>query len=106
MVHARITSHHTTQKNTTLPPPSPPHTHTTPPTHTHTLTLTLSHNPSINAPAPQVMTYAQAEAWRWNPFDLTKVWPHKVRGEGLGDGGMCDVMRLWAMGAWVVYFKK
>jgi catalase len=25
----------------------------------------------------QVMTDAQAEAFRWNPFDLTKVWPHK-----------------------------
>lgn len=24
----------------------------------------------------QVMTFAQAEKWRWNPFDLTKVWPH------------------------------
>jgi len=23
----------------------------------------------------QVMTFAQAEAFRWNPFDLTKVWP-------------------------------
>ncbi len=25
----------------------------------------------------QVMTQAQADAFRWNPFDLTKVWPHK-----------------------------
>jgi len=29
----------------------------------------------------QIMTEAQAEAWSertgWNPFDLTKVWPHK-----------------------------
>ncbi len=24
----------------------------------------------------QVMTQAQAEKFRWNPFDLTKVWPH------------------------------
>jgi len=24
----------------------------------------------------QVMTEAQAEQFRWNPFDLTKVWPH------------------------------
>ena len=24
----------------------------------------------------QVMTQKQAEAFRWNPFDLTKVWPH------------------------------
>jgi catalase len=24
----------------------------------------------------QVMTEAQAETFRWNPFDLTKVWPH------------------------------
>lgn len=24
----------------------------------------------------QVMTYEQAEKWRFNPFDLTKVWPH------------------------------
>ncbi|TXI18371.1 MAG: catalase, partial [Ottowia sp.] len=24
----------------------------------------------------QVMTQAQADAFRWNPFDLTKVWPH------------------------------
>jgi catalase len=24
----------------------------------------------------QVMTQAQAEGFRWNPFDLTKVWPH------------------------------
>ncbi len=24
----------------------------------------------------QVMTEAQAESFRWNPFDLTKVWPH------------------------------
>lgn len=24
----------------------------------------------------QVMTFEQAENWRWNPFDLTKVWPH------------------------------
>jgi catalase len=25
----------------------------------------------------QVMTQRQAEQFRWNPFDLTKVWPHK-----------------------------
>jgi len=25
----------------------------------------------------QVMTEAQAKKFRWNPFDLTKVWPHK-----------------------------
>ena len=25
----------------------------------------------------QVMTQAQADQFRWNPFDLTKVWPHK-----------------------------
>ncbi|HOX25621.1 MAG TPA: catalase [Candidatus Krumholzibacteria bacterium] len=24
----------------------------------------------------QVMTQAQADTFRWNPFDLTKVWPH------------------------------
>jgi catalase len=24
----------------------------------------------------QVMTHEQAERFRWNPFDLTKVWPH------------------------------
>ncbi len=24
----------------------------------------------------QVMTQGQAESFRWNPFDLTKVWPH------------------------------
>ncbi|XP_069688460.1 catalase-like [Periplaneta americana] len=24
----------------------------------------------------QVMTFEQAEKFRWNPFDLTKVWPH------------------------------
>lgn len=24
----------------------------------------------------QVMTFAEAEKFRWNPFDLTKVWPH------------------------------
>ncbi|XP_059468972.1 catalase [Neocloeon triangulifer] len=24
----------------------------------------------------QVMTFEQAEKWKWNPFDLTKVWPH------------------------------
>jgi catalase len=24
----------------------------------------------------QVMTQAQADSFRWNPFDLTKVWPH------------------------------
>ncbi len=24
----------------------------------------------------QVMTHEQAESFRWNPFDLTKVWPH------------------------------
>jgi len=25
----------------------------------------------------QVMTFANAESFRWNPFDLTKIWPHK-----------------------------
>jgi catalase len=25
----------------------------------------------------QVMTMAQADTFRWNPFDLTKVWPHR-----------------------------
>lgn len=25
----------------------------------------------------QIMTFAEAEKFRWNPFDLTKVWPHK-----------------------------
>jgi len=25
----------------------------------------------------QIMTQAQAQTFRWNPFDLTKVWPHK-----------------------------
>jgi catalase len=25
----------------------------------------------------QVMTFKEAEQWRFNPFDLTKVWPHK-----------------------------
>jgi catalase len=25
----------------------------------------------------QIMTQAQADGFRWNPFDLTKVWPHK-----------------------------
>ncbi|MDP9173971.1 MAG: catalase [Planctomycetota bacterium] len=25
----------------------------------------------------QVMTQPQAETFRWNPFDLTKIWPHK-----------------------------
>ena len=25
----------------------------------------------------QVMTFEQAENWEFNPFDLTKVWPHK-----------------------------
>uniref|UniRef100_A0A8D8QZR1 Catalase n=1 Tax=Cacopsylla melanoneura TaxID=428564 RepID=A0A8D8QZR1_9HEMI len=25
----------------------------------------------------QVMTFEQAEHWKWNPFDLTKVWPHR-----------------------------
>ena len=24
----------------------------------------------------QVMTFEEAEKWRFNPFDLTKVWPH------------------------------
>lgn len=24
----------------------------------------------------QVMSFAQAETYRWNPFDVTKVWPH------------------------------
>lgn len=32
----------------------------------------------------QVMTMAQAEEFRWNPFDLTKVWPH-------GDFPLIDV---------------
>ena len=25
----------------------------------------------------QTMTFEQAEKWHYNPFDLTKVWPHK-----------------------------
>jgi len=25
----------------------------------------------------QVMSFAEAEGHRWNPFDVTKVWPHK-----------------------------
>ncbi|KZC09248.1 Catalase [Dufourea novaeangliae] len=25
----------------------------------------------------QVMTQAQAKTFRWNPFDVTKIWPHK-----------------------------
>jgi len=25
----------------------------------------------------QVMTDAQAQSFRWNPFDLTKIWPHR-----------------------------
>ncbi len=25
----------------------------------------------------QIMTQTQADSFRWNPFDLTKVWPHK-----------------------------
>ncbi|KFM80301.1 Catalase, partial [Stegodyphus mimosarum] len=25
----------------------------------------------------QVMTFKQAETWKFNPFDLTKIWPHK-----------------------------
>jgi catalase len=25
----------------------------------------------------QVMTFEEAEKFRWNPFDLTKIWPHK-----------------------------
>uniref|UniRef100_A0A914C403 Catalase n=1 Tax=Acrobeloides nanus TaxID=290746 RepID=A0A914C403_9BILA len=25
----------------------------------------------------QVMTFEEAEKWRFNPFDVTKVWPHK-----------------------------
>ena len=24
----------------------------------------------------QVMTFEEAEKWHFNPFDLTKVWPH------------------------------
>jgi len=24
----------------------------------------------------QIMTDAQAQSFRWNPFDLTKIWPH------------------------------
>ena len=24
----------------------------------------------------QVMTQEEADSFRWNPFDLTKVWPH------------------------------
>ena len=24
----------------------------------------------------QVMTFQEAENWKFNPFDLTKVWPH------------------------------
>ena len=28
------------------------------------------------------MTYEQAAKFRWNPFDVTKIWPHKeVRGK-------------------------
>jgi catalase len=39
----------------------------------------------------QVMTAAQAAAFRWNPFDLTKVWPH---GEfPLIDVGMLELNR-------------
>ncbi|CAJ0576852.1 unnamed protein product, partial [Mesorhabditis spiculigera] len=25
----------------------------------------------------QIMQYAQAETWEFNPFDVTKIWPHK-----------------------------
>lgn len=25
----------------------------------------------------QIMTYQQAEKWQFNPFDVTKVWPHR-----------------------------
>ena len=25
----------------------------------------------------QVMTFEEAEKWEFNPFDLTKIWPHK-----------------------------
>ena len=25
----------------------------------------------------QVMTFNEAKTWKFNPFDLTKVWPHK-----------------------------
>lgn len=35
----------------------------------------------------QVMTQAQAEDFRWNPFDLTKVWPH-------GDFPLIEVGRM------------
>ncbi len=39
----------------------------------------------------QVMTQAQAEKFRWNPFDLTKVWPH---GEfPLIEAGMMELNR-------------
>lgn len=35
----------------------------------------------------QVMTYEQAEKFRWNPFDLTKIWPHKVSKEASKQAG-------------------
>lgn len=35
----------------------------------------------------QIMTYEQAEKWKWDPFDLTKVWPH-------GDFPLIEVGRL------------
>ena len=40
------------------------------------------HNAIANGDYPsftmfiQVMTFEQAENWKFNPFDLTKVWPH------------------------------
>jgi catalase len=43
----------------------------------------------------QVMTEAQADAWSartdWNPFDLTKVWPH--RGFPVVDVGVLELNR-------------
>jgi len=39
----------------------------------------------------QVMTQAQADAFRWNPFDLTKVWPHHEH--PLIDVGMLELNR-------------
>ena len=26
----------------------------------------------------QIMTFEQAEKFKWNPFDLTKIWPHSL----------------------------
>jgi catalase len=51
----------------------------------------------------QVMTQAQAEAWTartgWNPFDLTKVWPH-------GDCPLIDVGQLTLNANPVNYFAE